>query len=84
MHKRWRPPLRTHAQWRLPAEATRPIGGGKIFLAASEKKMINLYNREPTKRSLPRLCVHLALKRAAESHSQDVTRRNYSPHNTKG
>ncbi len=60
------------------------MGGGKIFLAASEKKMINLYNREPTKRSLPRLCVHLALKRAADSHSQDVTRRDYFSHNTKG
>ena len=59
-----------------------PDWGGKIFLAASEKKMINLHNREPTKRSLPHLCVHPALKRAADSPSQDVARRDYFFHNT--
>lgn len=50
----------------ITAEATRLIGGGKIFLAASEKKMINLHNRKPTRRSLPHLCVHPARPRAEE------------------
>lgn len=72
----------------ITAEATRPIwGGGKIFLAASEKKMINLHNRKPTRRSLPHLCVHPARPRAEEGCRVSVAGRDTARlllHNTKG
>ncbi len=59
-------------------------GGGRILLQAPEKRLFDLHNRERTQRRLPRLCVHPALKRAAEVHSQDMIRRDYFSHYTKG
>jgi uncharacterized protein YkwD len=59
-------------------------GGGKIFLRAPEKELFSLHNRERTERGLPRLCVHPALLRAAEAHSEDMIRRDYFSHDTKG
>ena len=57
-------------------------GGGKIILKEPERRLFELHNRARARRGLPRLCVHPALKRAADSPSQDVTRRDYFSHNT--
>ncbi len=59
-------------------------GGGKIFLRAPERRLFELHNRARARRGLPRLCVHPALKRAAEAHSRDMIRRDYFSHDTKG
>lgn len=59
-------------------------GGGKIFLEAPERRLFELHNRARARRGLTRLCVHPALKRAAEAHSKDMIRRDYFSHNTKG
>lgn len=59
-------------------------GGGKVFLREPEKELFDLHNRARTQRGLPRLCVHPALLRAAEDHSEDMIRRDYFSHDTKG
>ncbi len=59
-------------------------GGGKIFLDAKEKKTFALHNEVRRKHNLPTFCVHPALEKAARSHSEDMIRRDYFSHNTKG
>ena len=59
-------------------------GGGKLFLRAPEKELFDLHNRQRAQRELPRLCVHPALLKAAEDHSEDMIRRDYFSHDTKG
>ncbi len=59
-------------------------GGGRIFLQAAEKRLFELHNRKRAQKGMPRLCVHSALKRAAEAHSKDMIRRDYFSHVTKG
>ncbi len=59
-------------------------GGGRISLNAPEKKLFELHNRARAQKGLRRLCVHPALKKAAEAHSRDMIRRSYFSHDTKG
>ena len=59
-------------------------GGGKISLKANEKRTFVLHNRERRERKLTSFCVHPDLQRAARSHSEDMIRRDYFSHNTKG
>ena len=59
-------------------------GGGKIFLNADEKQIFTLQNRERRDRGLRSLCVHPDLQRAARAHSEDMIRRDYFSHDTKG
>ena len=58
--------------------------GTAVVLDANEKQMLDLHNKTRANRGLPKLCVHPALQRAAEKHSQDMMDRNYFSHNTKG
>ena len=59
-------------------------GGGDIFLRADEKKMFELHNRERRERNLPVFCVDADLQEAARAHSEDMIRRDYISHDTKG
>lgn len=59
-------------------------GGGKIFLTANEKRMFDLHNRERSSRGLPVFCVDANLQAAAREHSEDMIRRDYMSHDTKG
>ncbi len=71
-----------------PAQAeggTAPkCGGGKISLNNEEKAIFSLHNRIRKERNLGSLCVHPALQKAARAHSEDMIRRDYFSHNTKG
>jgi uncharacterized protein YkwD len=62
----------------------RKCGGGKIFLNADEKSTFALHNSERRDRDLKPLCVHPDLQKAARSHSEDMIRRDYFSHDTKG
>ena len=59
-------------------------GGGKIFLDAYEKKTFALHNEIRRKHRLPTFCVHPILQRAARDHSEDMIRKDYFSHDTKG
>jgi uncharacterized protein YkwD len=59
-------------------------GGGKIFLNEKEKKTFALHNAARRQHHRPTLCVHPALEKAARSHSEDMIRRDYFSHDTKG
>ncbi|HEX6710820.1 MAG TPA: CAP domain-containing protein [Rubrobacter sp.] len=59
-------------------------GGGKIYLDAKEKKTFALHNEIRRHHRLPTFCVHPALERAARDHSDDMIRKDYFSHNTKG
>ncbi|HET7272117.1 MAG TPA: CAP domain-containing protein [Rubrobacter sp.] len=59
-------------------------GGGRIFLDAKEKRTFALHNEIRRKHHLPTFCVHPTLEKAARDHSQDMIRRDYFSHNTKG
>jgi uncharacterized protein YkwD len=59
-------------------------GGGKYFLRAEEKQMFELHNKERQARNLPTFCVDADLQEAAREHSQDMIRRDYISHDTKG
>ncbi len=59
-------------------------GGGTIFLNADEKQTFALHNSERRDRDLKTLCVHPDLQRAARAHSEDMIRRDYFSHDTKG
>ena len=59
-------------------------GGGKIFLDAKEKRTFALHNEIRRKHHLPTFCVHPALEKAARDHSEDMIRKDYFSHNTKG
>ncbi len=58
--------------------------GGDVQLSAAEKTMLELHNKERASRNLPRLCVHPALQRAANAHSQDMIRKDYFAHGNLG
>ena len=62
----------------------RRCGGGKIFLNADEKSTFALHNSGRRDRDLKPLCVHPDLQKAARSHSEDMIRRDYFSHDTKG
>lgn len=59
-------------------------GGGKILLDAKEKRTFALHNEIRRQHHLPTFCVHPALEKAARDHSEDMIRRDYFSHNTKG
>jgi uncharacterized protein YkwD len=59
-------------------------GGGKIFLDANEKRAFTLHNEIRRKHRLPTFCVHPVLQRAARDHSEDMIRKDYFSHDTKG
>src|SRR5215210_6426692 len=72
-----------------PAEAagggyTSKCGGGKIFLYATEKRLLTLHNNARENHDLKPFCVHPALQRAARAHSKDMIQRHYFSHHTKG
>ena len=62
----------------------RTCGGGTISLNADEKRTYVLHNKERKERNLKPLCVHPDLQKAARSHSEDMIRRDYFSHDTKG
>ncbi len=59
-------------------------GGGTISLNDKEKAAFSLHNWIRKERNLRSLCVHPALQRAARAHSEDMIRRDYFSHDTKG
>lgn len=59
-------------------------GGGRIHLNAAEKEAFARHNKIRRDRNIRTLCVHPALQRAARDHSDDMMRRDYFSHNTKG
>ncbi len=59
-------------------------GGGTISLNDKEKAAFSLHNQIRKERNLRPLCVHPALQRAARAHSEDMIRRDYFSHDTKG
>src|SRR5215210_495701 len=59
-------------------------GGGKIFLYATEKRMLTLHNNARKNHGLRPFCVHPALQKAARAHSKDMIQRHYFSHHTKG
>ena len=59
-------------------------GGGKIFLDAKEKRTFALHNEIRRQHNLPAFCVHPILEKAARDHSEDMIRRDYFSHSTKG
>jgi uncharacterized protein YkwD len=66
------------------ATSVRSCTGGTVSLAASEKRMLSLHNRERAERGKRRLCVHPKLQKAARAHSRDMIQRDYFSHTTKG
>jgi uncharacterized protein YkwD len=58
--------------------------GGEIFLSQKEKKTFVLHNQIRRERGLPAFCVHPKLQKAARAHSEDMIRRDYFSHDTKG
>ena len=59
-------------------------GGGNIFLQENEKKIFILHNRKRSQHELKPFCVHPNLQKAARAHSEDMIRRDYFSHDTKG
>jgi len=72
-----------------PAEAagggyTSKCGGGKIFLYATEKRLLTLHNNARENHDLKPFCVHPDLQKAARAHSQDKIQHHYFSHDTRG
>lgn len=59
-------------------------GGGKIFLDSNEKRTFALHNQIRRNHHQPAFCVHPALQKAARDHSEDMIRKDYFSHDTKG
>ena len=57
--------------------------GTRITLDANEKAMLAKHNNVRANKGLKKLCVHPALQRAAEKHSQDMIERDYFSHESK-
>ena len=53
-------------------------------MRAEEKQMFELHNRERRARNLPTFCLDANLQKAAREHSEDMIRRDYISHDTKG
>ncbi|AHY48416.1 Cysteine-rich secretory protein family (plasmid) [Rubrobacter radiotolerans] len=58
--------------------------GKEVKLRKEEAEMVRLVNRARTDRSLNRVCVRPAVRKAARAHSADMLRRDYFSHRTKG
>jgi len=56
--------------------------GTSIVLDLNEKAMLDLHNKQRATQGLKALCVHPALQRAAEAHSQDMMDKDYFAHNS--
>ncbi len=72
-----------------PAQAAgggyvKKCGGGEIFLNAKEKRTFVLHNKIRRDRNLKPFCVQPNLQKAARAHSEDMIRRDYFSHTTKG
>jgi uncharacterized protein YkwD len=72
-----------------PAEATgggyaSRCGGGKIFLFATEMRLLTLHNNARKNHGLKPFCVHPALQEAARAHSEDMIEHDYYDHTTRG
>ena len=59
-------------------------GGGKIFLYATEERLLTLHNNARMDHDLKPFCVHPALQKAARAHSEDMIQRDYYSHDTMG
>jgi hypothetical protein len=59
-------------------------GGGKIFLYATEERLLTLHNNARENHGLKPFCVHPALQRAARAHSKDMIQHDYFSHYTRG
>lgn len=59
-------------------------GGGKIFLHAKEKRLLTMHNNARKNHGLRLFCVSRALQKAARAHSEDMIKRDYFSHVTKG
>jgi uncharacterized protein YkwD len=59
-------------------------GGGKIFLYATEERLLTLHNNARKNHSLKPFCVHPALQKAARAHSKDMIQHDYFSHFTRG
>lgn len=57
--------------------------GKSVTLDANEKAMLLKHNRARANKGLKKLCVHPALQRAAEAHSQDMIDKDYFSHDSK-
>ena len=62
----------------------RTCAGETIALKPQETRMLRLHNQARISRDLRPLCIHPALERAARAHSEDMVRRDYFSHTTKG
>ena len=51
-----------------------------VVLDANEKRMLDLHNQTRASAGLRQLCVHPALQKAAEAHSQDMIDEDYFSH----
>lgn len=73
------------ALWSQTAEAADTVTvtgctGTPVVLDANEKTMLDLHNNQRANSGLRKLCVHPALQRAAEAHSQDMIDNDYFSH----
>lgn len=59
-------------------------GGARISLNADERKTFALHNQVRKNRDLRLFCVDPKLQRVARAHSQDMIKRDYFSHTTKG
>jgi uncharacterized protein YkwD len=59
-------------------------GGGKIFLYATEERLLTLHNNARKNHGLKPFCVHPALQKAARAHSEDMIQHDYFSHYTRG
>lgn len=72
-----------------PADSARPelsggrvetCGGGRLYLNAKEKRILELHDQARKRRGLEPLCVHPALTEAARAHSREMIERDYFSH----
>jgi uncharacterized protein YkwD len=54
--------------------------GTPVVLDANEKRMLDLHNQTRASAGLRKLCVHPALQKVAEAHSQDMIDKDYFSH----
>jgi cysteine-rich secretory family protein len=59
-------------------------GGGKIFLYATEQRLLTMHNNTRENHGLKPFCVHPALQSAARAHSKDMIQHDYFSHDTRG
>ena len=60
--------------------AVKGCTGTNVTLKTTEKRMLDLHNKERTDRGIARLCVHPALQKAALAHSTDMINRDFFSH----